>query len=125
VRIWGVLSQIAANKCGRMVRIPEDFESVEMRTDTRIALSAACSGHTGMKKAQVISLLQQGNGASLDEIIALTGWLMHRVTVVRDGFEWQGKQYRSLSDIAKRTTGTTWSGPRFFGLREPIQKAAP
>jgi hypothetical protein len=70
-----------------------------------------------MKKAQVISLLQQGNGASLDEIIALTGWLMHRVTVVRDGFEWQGKQYCSLLDIAKRTTGTTWSGPRFFVRR--------
>lgn len=50
---------------------------------------------------------------------------MHRVTVVRDGFEWQGEQYRSLSDIARRITGTTWSGPRFFGLREPVRKDAP
>jgi hypothetical protein len=49
---------------------------------------------------------------------------MHRVTVVRDGFEWQGGQYRSLSDIARRITGTTWSGPRFFGLRESVRKDA-
>jgi hypothetical protein len=47
---------------------------------------------------------------------------MHRVTVIRDGFEWQGAQYRSLSDIARRITGTTWSGPKFFGLREPVRK---
>jgi hypothetical protein len=43
---------------------------------------------------------------------------MHRVIVSRDGFEWQGETYRSLSDIAKRITGTTWSGPKFFGLRD-------
>ena len=50
---------------------------------------------------------------------------MHRVTIVRDGFEWRGTTYRSLSEIAKHITGTTWSGPRFFGLRENIPKAAP
>ena len=47
---------------------------------------------------------------------------MHRVTVVRDGFEWQGASYRSLSEIAKKITGTTWSGPKFFGLREPSRE---
>ena len=47
---------------------------------------------------------------------------MHRVTVIRDGFEWRGEQYRSLSEIARRITGTTWSGPRFFGLREAVRK---
>lgn len=35
-----------------------------------------------------------------------------------DGFEWQGAVYRSLSEIARRITGTSWSGPRFFGLRD-------
>ena len=32
------------------------------------------------------------------------------------GFRFDGKDYRSLSSIAKRITGTNWSGPRFFGL---------
>jgi hypothetical protein len=40
----------------------------------------------------------------------------HTVTVVSDGFEWQGATYPSLSAIARAITGTAWSGPRFFGL---------
>lgn len=33
-----------------------------------------------------------------------------------DGFEMDGRTWPSLSAIAKHITGTTWSGPRFFGL---------
>ncbi len=43
---------------------------------------------------------------------------MHRVSVLEDGFEYQDRRYRSLSVIAREITGTRWSGPRFFGLRE-------
>jgi Protein of unknown function (DUF2924) len=42
----------------------------------------------------------------------------HHVTVTDDGFLWNGKPHRSLSGIARAITGTTWNGPRFFGLRE-------
>lgn len=41
----------------------------------------------------------------------------HTVTVVPDGFLWQGTTYPSLSTIARAITGTPWNGPRFFGLR--------
>jgi hypothetical protein len=41
----------------------------------------------------------------------------HTVTVVPDGFLWQGTTYGSLSTIAHQITGTKWNGPRFFGLR--------
>src|SRR3954453_2927525 len=41
----------------------------------------------------------------------------HIVTSVRDGFDWQGTTYQSLSAIARAITGTAWSGPRFFGLQ--------
>jgi Protein of unknown function (DUF2924) len=40
----------------------------------------------------------------------------HTVTVVADGFNWQGTTYPSLSAIARAITGTAWSGPRFFAL---------
>jgi hypothetical protein len=40
----------------------------------------------------------------------------HTVMVARDGFDWQGTTYSSLSAIARAITGTAWSGPRFFGL---------
>src|SRR5262249_62078154 len=40
----------------------------------------------------------------------------HTVTVTEDGFEYAGLTYLSLTKIAKKITGTHWSGPRFFGL---------
>jgi hypothetical protein len=39
------------------------------------------------------------------------------VLVLDDGFSWQGTRYRSLSAIARKITGTAWSGPLFFGLK--------
>ena len=40
----------------------------------------------------------------------------HTVCVTEDGFEFQGKTYRSLTRVAHDITGAQWSGPRFFGL---------
>ena len=41
----------------------------------------------------------------------------HVVTVTSDGFDWQGRPYRSLSAIARAITGTRWNGLVFFGLK--------
>src|SRR5258705_3345598 len=41
----------------------------------------------------------------------------HRVTVLADGFVYDGDTYSNLSEIAVLITGTRWNGPRFFGLR--------
>ena len=40
------------------------------------------------------------------------------VLVDADGFEWNGRRYRSLTIVAREITGAHWSGPRFFGLRK-------
>ena len=40
----------------------------------------------------------------------------YRVEVTDAGYLLDGTTYRSLSAVAKRITGTAWSGPRFFGL---------
>ena len=42
----------------------------------------------------------------------------HTVTVLTEGFEWDGRRYKSLSAVARAITGTRWNGYRFFGLRE-------
>ena len=42
----------------------------------------------------------------------------HHVTVTKQGFEYQGKLFKSLSHVAREITGTRWSGPLFFGLKE-------
>jgi hypothetical protein len=41
----------------------------------------------------------------------------HAVTVTAEGFEWQGRPYKSLSAIARAITGTRWNGLVFFGLK--------
>lgn len=43
---------------------------------------------------------------------------MHKVTVLDVGYRWNGLTYRSLSEVARAITGTSWNGPRFFGLRD-------
>jgi len=40
----------------------------------------------------------------------------HTVSVLDDGFEYQGERYPSLTRIARRITGVHWSGPLFFGI---------
>jgi hypothetical protein len=47
---------------------------------------------------------------------------MQRVAVLTDGFAWNGKTYPSLSKVAVAITGTRWSGPRFFGVRDTSSK---
>ena len=41
----------------------------------------------------------------------------HTATVLEDGFEYQGRRYKSLSAVARAITGTRWNGPLFWGLR--------
>jgi len=41
----------------------------------------------------------------------------HRVAVLKKGFEYLDEQYGSLSQVARRITGSRWSGPAFFGLK--------
>lgn len=42
----------------------------------------------------------------------------HSVTVLKDGFEYDGKHWKTLTSIASTITGGHRSGPLFFGLVE-------
>lgn len=46
----------------------------------------------------------------------------HHVTVLADGFEYQGRRYRSLSAIAREIAGTRWNGWVFFGCVNPAKR---
>ncbi len=41
----------------------------------------------------------------------------HHVLVLDSGYAYQGRVWRSLSQIAGDITGARWNGPAFFGLR--------
>jgi hypothetical protein len=52
----------------------------------------------------------------------------YEVLVLDGGFSWQDTHYRSLSAIARKITGTAWSGPLFFGLKpsgSAIRRSSP
>jgi Protein of unknown function (DUF2924) len=44
----------------------------------------------------------------------------HKVTVLADGFEWEGRRYKSLSAVARAITGTRWNGLTFFGVKRHV-----
>jgi hypothetical protein len=47
---------------------------------------------------------------------------LHRVLVLDSDFEYAGKRFGSLSEIARAISGTRWSGPRFFGIEDKTRK---
>jgi hypothetical protein len=82
----------------------------------RIADAAAEHRPTGLK-----SQCELHPGA-----ILLRNWggVQHQVTVLQNGVQFRGKQYRSLSEVARVITGSRWSGPLFFGLKTRSRKEA-
>ena len=44
--------------------------------------------------------------------------VLHQVQVTEQGFDYRGERFASLSEVARRITGTRWSGPLFFGLKK-------
>lgn len=43
----------------------------------------------------------------------------HEVTVCAEGFEYEGRRYKTLSAIANQIAGSRWNGFLFFGLKKP------
>jgi DUF2924 family protein len=72
-------------------------------------------------KGQVGSLARPRLKAGT-RLVRSWGGATHVVTVLDRDFEYRGKRYKSLSEIARLITKTRWSGPAFFGLKA---KAAP
>lgn len=74
------------------------------RTLTQIAVGEDVSVATPAKLSTGAHLVREWNGRT------------YQVQVTNEGFEMDGRTWKSLSAIAKHITGATWSGPRFFGL---------
>jgi hypothetical protein len=77
----------------------------------RRALKLIAEGKRGPEAAA--AALGPSSGA---QIVREWNGRTYRIEVLPDGYRFDGRTYRSLSSIAKRITGTNWSGPRFFGL---------
>jgi hypothetical protein len=94
-----------------------------------LAHEAQCRKHGGLPAATRRALKRIADGQAVTEInkqIARPGahlvreWngRTYQVEVLEKGYRMDGRAWPSLSAIAKHITGTTWSGPRFFGLSD-------
>lgn len=91
-RRYGGLSSSATRRLERLVRELDTFGRVQSTADNK---------------------LKPGTRLSRD-----WGGKTHHVEVLEDGFLFEEQHYGSLSQVAAAITGTAWSGPRFFGLKQ-------
>lgn len=63
----------------------------------------------GLKEGTVLTRVWQG--------------VRHQVMVLTEGFEYAGESFSSLSEVARRITGSRWSGPVFFGLKRKAKSS--
>ena len=66
---------------------------------------------------------QEGKPIAGTRLIREWQGVEHVVTVTRDGYEWQGRPYTSISALARAITGTRWNGWVFFGLKNHRRRA--
>lgn len=89
-------------QCKRSGRLP----AANRRALQKIAAGKPVAEVTGPVVRPGAHLVREWNGRS------------YQVEVTADGFRMDGKRWQSLSAIAKHITGTSWSGPRFFGITD-------
>lgn len=90
-----------------------------LKPSTRRLLSKVATDASARRPIQVVPEFSLEPGTVL-----LREWhgTQHQVVVRENGVVFNGKQYKSLSQVAYRITGTKWSGPLFFGLRANRQE---
>ena len=94
-------------------RIQEQaFESLNARTRERLRQLSLAFEKGGDHAVARAPRIRPGT-----RLVRQWGDRVHLVNVETNGYEYQGTLYQNLSEIARLITGTRWSGPRFFGIK--------
>jgi len=96
----------------------------DLDNETRQVLDRTDANNTEVTmSARLVSFDQKRTELSPGTVL-VREWDRHsqRVMVMPDGFAWNGQTYDSLSKVAFAITGTKWNGPRFFGLRDKVDR---
>lgn len=95
-----------------------------------VAWELQASVYGGLAPRSVRRLVQLSNGeaqtgAALGmKLVREWKGILHTVTIDEDeAVHWNGKSWNSLSEVARAITGTRWSGPLFFGLKQKARAA--
>jgi hypothetical protein len=105
----------AAEKLG-VVRIPVLTRSAPASASSKKEVAAAAANRERPRDPRLPPV-----GSVLGRMYAGE---RHDVRVLDAGFEYQGKVFNSLSQVARAITGTAWNGFGFFGLGSPGEEAA-
>jgi len=107
------------------VTLPPRLRAEALRRLLAYEVQARVLGGLSARERRALRLIATGKSAGDDSAAKISHgshlvreWngRTYRVEVTGSGYILDGTTYRSLSAVAKRITGTAWSGPRFFGL---------
>lgn len=113
-RAWGeVTGRLAPRVNPKLLRLALAFE-IQARLHGGLgrraqqSLDQVAGGKTRTRSARAgMRLVREWNGT------------LHVVTIDEEqGIHWNGRAWKSLSEVARAITGTRWSGPAFFGLKQ-------
>jgi len=127
------LQALWAQYFGRVVAVPPRTELLIACLAHQIQ-SLAYGGLRPATRTQLLKLargLEKGQASSAPRTAIKPGTRLlrewqgetHEVIVTDNGYRYAGQQYASLSRIARLITGTRWSGPLFFGVKQPAPPA--
>lgn len=88
-----------------------------LKPDTVRRLEALAEDLEGGDPARRVRRPDDGRPITGTRLVREWQGVEHHVTVLDDGFEYQGRPYKSLSAIARAITGTRWNGWTFFALK--------
>jgi hypothetical protein len=112
---WEIQARIEGNLSERALQRIEDL-AAHIPERWKTALDPKAPARPNPNRAQAPSPTDPDPRlpAPGSVLTRLHGGVEHQVTVLADGFEYQGDRYRSLSAIARKITGTPWNGFLFF-----------
>ena len=85
-----------------------------LKSTTRRLFHHIAADAQARRPLKLITPVRKLEGAVL---IREWGGVKYKVVVLESGFSLRGQRYRSLSQVARQITGSHWSGPLFFGLK--------
>jgi hypothetical protein len=92
-----------------------------LKPTTRRLFERVADDARARQPLKVVSVRKLEPGAVL---IREWNGVKHKVVVLESGFSYRAHRYRSLSELARLITGSRWSGPLFFGLKNRPKKEA-
>ena len=112
---------------GAIARIQQLGDQLPERWQMRLGQAASEPAAAGDAATKLDAALSTATTEPRDPRVPPVGTVVrrvfdgktHEVTVCVEGFEYEGRKYKTLSAIANQIAGSRWNGFLFFGLKKP------